>query len=135
MNLRAPVQLVALGAGLVLLLVGALGFAPGVTTKLGTLALAGRGSHATLLGTFRVSALVNVVHLALGIAGILLARTAETARTFVVVGGATVLALWAVGAVAVGRWLPLNADDNWLHLAFGVLLLALGALFARRSVA
>ncbi len=133
MTSRAPVQLVALLVGLLFLLLGVLGFVPGVTTRLGTLALAGRGSHATLLGVFRVSAVVNVAHLVLGTAGLLLARTAESARRFVVVGGTVALALWAVGAVAVGRFLPVNADDNWLHLAIGTLVLAVGALTARRE--
>lgn len=56
------------------LLVGILGFVPGITTPYGDLQLAGHGSSATSLGLLKVSDLHNVVHLLLGVAGLAMAR-------------------------------------------------------------
>ena len=84
------------------LVVGILGFVPGVTTHYDDLSFAGHDSGAKLLGTFQVSILHNLVHLLFGIAGLALARTADGARTFLVGGGIAYLGLWFV-AVVGGR--------------------------------
>jgi hypothetical protein len=63
-------------AGLAFLLVGVLGFVPGITGHYDRLALAGHESGAALLGVFEVSILHNGVHLLFGIAGLALARGA-----------------------------------------------------------
>ena len=60
---RAPIQLAALVVGAIFLLVGVLGFIPGVTTDYDMLAWAGHESHAQLFGIFTVSVLHNIVHL------------------------------------------------------------------------
>lgn len=70
-----------MAVGAVFLLVGILGFIPGVTTDHDTLTFAGHESGAKLIGLFNVSILHNIVHLLFGIAGIAMARTANTART------------------------------------------------------
>ena len=128
----APAQLLAVLAGGLLVLLGLSGFVPGVTSHLGSIRFAGQGSHAQLLGTFRVSVLANAVHLALGAAGVVLARSAVSARRYLVCCGTLLLALWALGAVSAGRFVPLDLADNWLHFGFGIALLGLGALAARR---
>ena len=113
------------------MVVGFLGFVPGVTTHYDDLSFAGHGSGAKLLGTFQVSILHNLVHLLFGIAGLALARTADGARTFLVGGGIAYLGLWFVGVVGAGRWLPANTADNWLHFLLGIGLIGLGAAAGR----
>jgi len=60
----------AIAVGAVFLLVGLLGFIPGITTNLDQLEFAGHHSDAKLLGAFEVSILHNIVHLLFGVAGI-----------------------------------------------------------------
>lgn len=65
---RSPIQSVALAVGVVFLLVGILGFIPGITSNYDDLKFAGQGSDARLLGLFDTSVLHNVVHLLFGVA-------------------------------------------------------------------
>jgi hypothetical protein len=126
------VQSIAALAGVVFLLAGLLGFVPGITTGYGRMSFAGESSRAQLLGVFQVSILLNLVHLLIGVAGLVLAKTAAGARTFLVGGGAVYLVLWVVGLVGALGWLPANGADNWLHFAFGAVLVGLGVA-ARRA--
>ncbi len=105
---------------------GILGFVPGVTSHYGDLSFAGHASGAKLLGLFQVSILHNLFHLLFGVVGVVLARTAEGAATFLTGGGIVYLALWVLGAVGVAGWLPANTADNWLHFLLGIGLLGLG---------
>jgi hypothetical protein len=125
------VQSVAALVGVVFLLVGILGFIPGITTHYNDLSFAGHDSGAKLLGIFQVSILHNIVHLLFGVVGLALAKTADGARTFLVGGGAVYLALWVLGVVGGGDWIPVNTADNWLHFALGVGMIALGFVTAR----
>ncbi|WP_134728993.1 DUF4383 domain-containing protein [Amycolatopsis nivea] len=129
---RTPRQLVAAGVGAVFLLVGILGFVPGVTTHYDQLTGAGHHSGALLLGLFSVSILHNVVHLAFGVAGLALARTPAGAKNFLVVGGVVYLALWVYGLVidhgSSANFIPVNTADNWLHLGLAVAMIVLGVL-------
>jgi hypothetical protein len=131
---RTPVQSVAALVGVVFLLVGVLGFIPGITTHYHDLTFAGHDSGAKLLGVFQVSVLHNIVHLAFGIVGIALAKTAAGARNFLIGGGVVYLALWVLGVVGAGDWIPANTADNWLHFALGVGMLALGFVTSRPAV-
>jgi len=120
---------IALLFGVVFLLVGIAGFIPGITTNYGDLKFAGHTSDAKLLGLFEVSILHNIVHLAFGVAGILLSRAARSAATYLLVGGLIYAVVWIYG-VATGEdssanFVPLNTADNWLHL--GVALVMTGA--------
>jgi hypothetical protein len=135
---RTPVQTAALVVGAVFLLVGVLGFVPGVTSSYDRLQFAGHESEALLLGLFQVSILHNIVHLLFGVAGLASARTATSARGYLVVGGVVYLVLWVygllVGHESAANFVPLNTADNWLHLALGVGMAALGlALGGRRG--
>ncbi|MFC5813841.1 DUF4383 domain-containing protein [Nonomuraea harbinensis] len=133
---RTPVQLAALVTGAVFLLVGVLGFVPGITTDYDQLQFASHDSEAMLLGVFQVSILHNIVHLLFGVAGILLARTVSGARNFLVGGGVVYLLLWIYGMLvdhdSAANFVPVNNADNWLHLVLGVGMIALGLLLARR---
>jgi Domain of unknown function (DUF4383) len=133
---RTPVQSLAALVGAAFLLVGVLGFIPGITTHYSDMAFAGEDSGAKLLGIFQVSVLHNIVHVLLGIAGLGLARTWEGARTYLIGGGVLYLALWLLGIVGGGDWIPVNSADNWLHFVVGLGMVALGFVTTReRAVA
>jgi hypothetical protein len=131
---RTPVQNVARLVGIVFLLVGVAGFIPGVTTNLYEgLEFAGDEGTAELLGLFQVSVLHNIVHGLFGIAGLALAATASGARTYLIGGGAIYLALFLLGIVGGGDWIPVNDADNWLHLLLGAGMIGLGVITTRES--
>lgn len=136
-QIRTRVQWAALVIGAVFLLVGILGFIPGITTDYDTLTWAGHHSDARLLGIFEVSVLHNLVHLAFGLAGLALARTAAAARGYLIVGGVVYLLLWLYGLVvdqnSAANFVPLNTADNWLHLGLGVVMVGCGVLLSRQS--
>src|SRR5215217_6270641 len=94
-----PVQKAAFAVGAVFLLVGILGFVPGITTHYDQLTFAGHHSEAALLGLFNVSVLHNIVHLAFGVAGIVLSRTFNNARGYLIGGGLIYLVLFIYGLV------------------------------------
>lgn len=136
-----PLQLAAAGVAATFVLIGVLGFVPGITRDYGELGIAGHGSEAHLLGLFQVSVLHNVVHLLFGLVGLAMARRLHSARTFLVAGGAVYLLLWVYGLFiepeSALNFVPVNAADNWLHLALGLGMIAVGLLLggkpARRA--
>jgi len=130
---RTPVQTLALLVGATFLLVGILGFIPGITTNYGDMAFAGSDSDAKLLGIFQVSVLHNIVHVLFGLAGLAMARTWESARAFLIGGGVVYLALWLLGIVGGGDWIPVNTADNWLHFVLGLGMVALGFVTTREA--
>ncbi|MDG9684335.1 DUF4383 domain-containing protein [Streptomyces sp. DH18] len=122
--------------GAVFLLVGILGFIPGITTDYDTMEFASHHSEAKLLGVFQISILHNLVHLAFGVAGVAMARAVSAARTFLLAGGAVYLILWLyglfVGHHSSANFVPLNTADNWLHLVLGIGMITLGVVLTRR---
>jgi hypothetical protein len=135
---RHLVQTAALTVAAVFLLVGVLGFIPGITTDYSSMTFAGHHSDAKLLGVFEVSVLHNIVHLLFGLAGLAMARTVSGARTYLIGGGAVYLVLWLYGLVigqdTAANFVPLNPADDWLHLFLGLGMIALGLLTTRRSI-
>jgi hypothetical protein len=131
---RTPVQVVALIFGVVFLLVGVLGFVPGITTGDG-LALAGPHSGAMLLGLFHVSVLHNIVHLLFGVAGLLAARTAPAARSYLLISGVIYAVLVVYGLLvpsdSAANFVPVNGADNALHVVLAVAMLAAGLALGR----
>jgi hypothetical protein len=132
---RSPIQSVALLVGVVFLVVGILGFIPGITTNYDDLKFAGHNSDAQLLGIFDASILHNIVHLLFGVAGIGLARTIDGARTYLIGGGLVYLVLFVYGAIWHGEkgsnWIPVNWADNILHLALGAGMVGIGIVLSR----
>jgi len=134
---RTGLQKAALATGALFLLVGVLGFIPGITSNYEALGMAGHGSAALLLGLFQVSILHNIVHAAFGAAGLLLARTHQQARSFLIYGGVLYLVLWLygllVGDQTPANFVPVNGADNWLHLALGMGMIILAILLSPRT--
>lgn len=107
--------------GVVFLLVGILGFIPGITEDAPG-SFAGEDSDGSLLGIFQVSVLHNLAHAAFGI-GILAARKHATALTYLLVGGVAYAGLFLLGILGAMDWLPADDTDDWLHLALAAGLL------------
>lgn len=130
-----PVQRAAQVVGVVFLLVGILGFIPGITTNFDQLLFAGHTSGALLLGVFAVSVLHNLVHLAFGIAGLAMARTISGAKAYLIGGGIIYAVLWLYGLIidrdSAANFVPVNMAVNWLHLLLAVGMIALGVLLGR----
>ena len=126
---RTLAQKLAFLFGVVFLLVGILGFVPGITDDAPG-SFAGEDSDGSLFGVFQTSVLHNLAHLAFGI-GILAARKHATALTYLLVGGIAYAGLFLLGLLGGMDWLPADDTDDWLHLALAAGLL--GAWFVAKN--
>ncbi|UUL78038.1 DUF4383 domain-containing protein (plasmid) [Pseudarthrobacter sp. Fe7] len=134
---KTTLQKAAHAVGAVFLLVGVLGFIPGITSNYDALTFAGHGSEALLLGIFQVSVLHNIVHLLFGVAGILMSRTHPQARSYLLYGGVIYFVLWIYGLIighdSAANFVPVNSADNWLHFILGIGMIALAILLSRNT--
>jgi hypothetical protein len=125
-----PARLLAAVVAATFLVVGVLGFVPGVTTDYDQLSFAEHHSEARLLGVFQVSVLHNVVHLLFGAIGLLMARTAAGATTYLVGGGLVYAVLFVYGVSidqdSAATVVPVNTADNYLHLGLALGMVVLG---------
>ena len=112
--------------GVTFLLVGILGFIPGITQNYDDLKFAGENSDAELLGLFQVSILHNIAHLLFGV-GILASKRHRSSLQYLLAAGILYLVLFVYGLIASEQgsenFLPTNNGDDWLHLLLGVALL------------
>jgi len=126
------VRTAAMAVGAVFLLVGILGFVPGITTHYSSMSFAGHSSDAKLLGIFQVSVLHNIVHILFGVVGLALARRTESAISYLIGGGVIYLVLWIYGLVTgdttSANFVPVNTADDWLHFVLGLGMIGLGVL-------
>lgn len=107
--------------GWVLLIVGVLGFVPGITTD------------GSLLGIFSVNPIHNIVHIVSGLAALYLASKGEEgAQTYFKVFG-VIYALVAILGIFAGSGetsllglVANNGADTWLHVVIAVVALYLG---------
>jgi hypothetical protein len=129
---RTLPRTLALVVGAIFLLVGILGFIPGITQDFDTIEAAGHESHAELFGLFQVSILHNVVHLLFGVAGIAAARRSDWSTYYLLGGGAVYLVLALYGfltdQVTDANFVPVNTADDWLHLGLAAGMIGLGAV-------
>jgi Domain of unknown function (DUF4383) len=112
--------------GATFLLVGILGFIPGITTNYDDLKFAGEDSGAELLGLFQVSILHNIVHLLFGV-GILAAKRHSSALQYLLAAGVIYVVLVIYGLVidenGSENFVPVNNADDLLHAALALALL------------
>ena len=112
--------------GIVLTAVGILGFVPGVTTD------------GLLLGIFATDTVHNVIHLATGILGLIVAMTAGYTMWYFRIFGIVYALVAVVGFVQGDNVLGListNMADHVLHLAIAVVALWAGFGMRGTSVA
>lgn len=128
------VRYFALVAGIVYLLVGAMGFLPGVTQAPppGVPNLAVDTGYGYLLGLFPINWLHNLVHLAVGAWGVWAYRTLTDSRTFAR-GLAIFYGLLTVMGVVPGLdttfgLIPIFGHDVWLHALTAVVAAYFGWL-------
>jgi hypothetical protein len=105
--------------GAIYLIVGILGFIPGVTQ-----AAPGYGAGGgALLGIFPINYLHDVVHLVLGIWGLAsagsMARAVSFCRAFAVI--LILLGIYGFFSTGTDSLVPLSGYDTYLHLASGLL--------------
>ncbi len=133
---RTDVQNVGMGVGIVLIVVGILGFIPGITTQYSSLAFVGPGSAALLLGVFQLSMLLNILQLAIGAIGLVMSRSNPMgARNFLMGFGLLYIVLGVYGLIvgmgSAANFLSLNAPDNWTFMVLGLGMVGAGWLMSR----
>jgi hypothetical protein len=134
MENQSPARLYALIFGAVLVLAGIIGFFYSSD-------FASPGRVSPVLGILDVNGWHNVVHIVTGVLGLAAyAAGAYAARTYALALGAIyiVVAVWGFivgdGGAILG-FLPVNTEDNVLHLIIGLVGLAAGAAPTRRTAA
>lgn len=130
----------ALIIGIIYLIAGILGLIPGL---LSPVAVTGNPPttltvlYGALFGVFVVNILHTIVHLIIGIWGILAYRTFSAARSFSIITGIIFLVLFVFGLIpglqTIFGILPLEGADVWLHLVTGLLGLFFGLVVARNA--
>jgi len=106
--------------GIVYILVGIVGFIPGINVmSMPEMGVTAGTSYGHLLGLFPVNAVHNVVHLAIGIWGVTSASSFVTARTYArtiaVLYGILAVAGYLPGLNTLFGLAPLFGYDIWLH--------------------
>lgn len=125
--------MVAITAGILFVLVGALGFIPGATKHIAFKAgerFSGTGSHAMLFGIFQTSVLANLIFLAVGLIAAVSSFFVLTTRLFFFVG-AVFFAFLAIYGFSIdlsssANFLPMNTAASFLHAGIAVVLLITG---------
>lgn len=132
------VQCAAILVASLFLIAGVLGFVPGITSNLELLQFAGPRSGAAVFAVFEVSVLLNLIHVATGLAGLVLARTYARSRAFLLLGGLLYAGLAIYGFLinleSPVNVLPVNSADNWLHLGVGATMVIFALTLAGSRV-
>lgn len=127
----------ALIFGIVYLLVGILGFVPGLNQHSADLQpISVEMAHGRLLGLFPVNAMHNLVHILIGVWGILASRSIGGARAYaqglaIIYGLLTILGLIPATQTLFGL-APIYGHDVWLH-ALTALVAAYFGFIARNT--
>jgi hypothetical protein len=126
MNGRSPAQVYALVIGLTLIVAGIAGFfySASFSTGDGT-------ERDAVLGILDVNGWHNLVHLASGAVGLLVVGSYGGARAYALGLGAVYLLVTLLGFIAgdgeeIFNLIPVNTEDNVLHLLIGIAGIAAG---------
>lgn len=132
------VRMFALIFGIVYVLVGILGFIPGVNDQMHSdmPTIAVDSFYGRLLGLFPVNLMHNLVHILIGAWGIIGSRSLGGARLFaksvaIIYGLLTILGLFPVANTLFGL-APIFGHDVWLH-AVSAIVAAYFGWMARES--
>lgn len=130
------VQLFALTLGVVYLLIGLLGLVPPLLT--GSVPGAVGPLTGELLGVFAVNLVHTIVHVLIGLYGLLSYRSFGASQSFALLVGVAYTPVFLLGIISanvatLGGALPLDAADNALHLVTAGSALAL--FFSTRGTA
>ena len=128
---RTLPEILGLAFGAIYLLVGIVGFF--IT---GFDDFAGNGQHEMLL-FFMINPMHNIVHIVIGVAGLLLSRTLSGARMYGWLLAIGYTAAFVYGLLAVGQdwdFLNINAADNVLHALTAVVGLVIALVPVRTAV-
>jgi hypothetical protein len=123
---RSPAQLYALVVGATLTIAGILGFFYSASFA------SGDGTERdAVLGILDVNGWHNIVHLLSGIAGLAVFRSYSASRGFALAFGAVYLLVTVLGFVAgdgdeIFNLIPINTEDNVLHVLLGLAGVAAG---------
>jgi hypothetical protein len=126
MEERSPAQVYALVIGLTLVVAGIVGFfySASFATGDGT-------ERDAVLGILDVNGWHNVVHIATGAIGLAVAASYGGARGYALGLGAVYLLVALLGFIAgngdeIFNLIPVNTEDNFLHLLIGIAGVAAG---------
>ncbi len=117
---RSPAQVYALVIGVTLVAAGILGFFYSASFSTGDGA-----EREALLGILDVNAWHNLVHIASGAVGLLVVASYRGARLYALGLGAVYLVVTLLGFIAgdggvILNLIPVNTEDNFLHLLIGI---------------
>jgi len=117
------VKRLAMLFGAVFIVVGVLGF-----TVPGGMQMGDPANAPLLLGLFPVNLVHNVVHIAVGVWGLVAGRAYGSAVAYCKLLGFVYLALAALGFVVPTTFglIPIGGNDIWLHCLLGVVLVSIG---------
>ena len=112
---------IALAFGIIYSLVGVVGFLPFTGGTFGM-------TPAALFGVFYINLLHNIVHVVIGVSGLLMAGTEESAARYLRLFGIILLLIGILGFIGpietrIDSFLPIGGWDRWLHLVSGVIML------------
>lgn len=121
----------ALIMGILFLVVGIAGFIPGLVTEPQVEGeMAADGLFGRLLGLFPVNWLLNLVHVAFGIWGVVAFRRFGAARVYAQAVAVIYAVLAIMGFIPALQTLfglvPLYGNDIWLHIAIAVVAAIFG---------
>jgi hypothetical protein len=129
MDTASPARLYCTLVGAVLVIAGIIGFFYSASFATGTAAVAADTDN--VFGILGVNGWHNLVHIALGVLALAVAGSASGARAYCLGIGLLylVLAIWGFidgDNILIGL-IPVNNEDNFLHLILGLTGLAAGS--------
>ena len=111
----------ALVVGIIYLVVGIAGFIPGIRSNQEFAGLVVDANSGRLIGLFPVNLLHNLVHLAIGVLGVLAYRTYDASRTYSRALAIVYAVLAVMGLIRAADLhllfglAPMHSHDIWLH--------------------